>query len=232
KYKDISDSLGQIALQGPQAEAILREICNEQYIPVKYYHFVKNGVLHLPTREITAIISKTGYTGERGYELYCNAEDTQELWNTLLSVGTSYGLIPCGLGARDTLRLEAGMPLYGHEMNDDISPLEAGLPCKTDGKDFIGRSAILARGEPKMKRVGLLATSRGIMREHCDIYEPNGAKIGWVSSGTHCPFLGKSVAMGYLPTQEVSFGKKVTVDVRGRMIEAEIVSLPFYKVTK
>lgn len=232
RYEDISERVGQLALQGPASGKILRKLCAESDIPEKYYHFHEGSVLHLGDRDIPALVSQTGYTGEFGYEIYCRAEDTVVLWNALLSAGKDEGLIPCGLGARDTLRLEASMPLYGHEMNDDISPRDAGLPCKLDGKDFIGRDAIIARGAPKIKRIGLKVTGRGIVREHCDLYGKDGRKLGWTTSGTFCPFLNQSVAMGYLDIGEIETGKRLDADVRGRMVEVEIVPLPFYKITR
>jgi len=229
KYQDISESLAQIALQGPQAKDILCKLCAPEYIPGKYYHFVENGVLDIGSRKINALISKTGYTGERGYELYSSPGDASDIWNALLLAGKGDGLIPCGLGARDTLRLEASMPLYGHEMNEQISPPEAGLPCSLDGKDFIGRQSIINRGKPSVKRVGLKITGRGIAREHCPVFDKAGKEIGWVSSGTHCPFLGYAAAMAYVPAEGFAPGTVVDVDVRGRMVEAVIVSLPFYR---
>ena len=138
------------------------------------------------------------------------------------------GLIPCGLGARDTLRLEASMPLYGHEMNDEITPKMAGLPCKLTGKDFIGRDALVALGAPKMKRIGMKVVGRGIVREHCDLYTMDGEKIGWASSGTFAPYIGCGVAMGYIPVEDIEIGKHLNADVRGRMVELEIVPMPFY----
>ena len=231
-YKDEGDEFGEIALQGPRSREILQKICAEENIPVKYYSFRKDVPIVLGDKTITTIVSRTGYTGELGYEIYCSAEDTVELWNTLLEAGKEYGLIPCGLGARDTLRLEASMPLYGHEMTDEITPLMAGLPCKLDGKNFIGRDAILALGAPKMKRVGLAAVGRGIPREHCDLYSMDGEKIGFIASGTHCPFVGKALAMGYVPVELIEVGRHLQADVRGRMVEMEIVPMPFYKAAK
>lgn len=227
---DISEDVAQIALQGPEADAILRKICKEEDIPAKYYSFVEEGKLQLKDKEITAIVSKTGYTGEDGYELYCKSEDAADLWNTLLEVGKENGLIPCGLGARDTLRMEAAMPLYGHEMNDELTPREAGLSyfLKMDKPDFIGKSAIEAKGAPTVKRVGLEITGKGIAREHSDIYV-NGEKVGHVTSGTHCPFIGKAIAMAYLPVELATVGTEVEIDVRGRRISAVVVKLPFYK---
>ena len=227
---DISESVAQIALQGPASDTILSKICEESYIPTKYYTFVEEGVLRLGDREITAIVSKTGYTGEDGYELYCKAEDACDLWNTLLTIGADECLIPCGLGARDTLRLEAAMPLYGHEMNDELTPKESGIGffVKMDKPDFIGKQAILDKGAPTIKRVGLLVTGRGIAREHCPVYV-DGKQVGEVTSGTHCPYIGKAIAMAYLPIELAVVGNAVQIDVRGRMIDAEIIKLPFYK---
>jgi len=231
-YKDIGNEVGQLALQGPKSKEILSKLCDEQYLPEKYYTFIDNAVIRLPKGEIGALISQTGYTGEFGYEIYCKAEDTVDLWNAILEAGKEEGLLPCGLGARDTLRLEASMPLYGHEMTDDITPKMAGLPCKLDGKDFIGRDALVELGAPAIKRIGMKVVGRGIPREHCDLYTMDGKKIGWVSSGTHCPFIGQGVAMGYIPVEEIEIGKHLNADVRGRMVEVEIVKLPFYKIEK
>lgn len=229
-FIDEGNEFGQLALQGPKSRDILKKICAEKDIPEKYYTFIDGVTLKLQNREITAMVSQTGYTGELGYEIYCKSADTVELWKTLLAVGAEDGLIACGLGARDTLRLEASMPLYGHEMSDEITPKMAGLPCKLDGKDFIGRDALVALGAPKMKRIGMEVVGRGIPREHCDLYTKDGQKIGFVSSGTHCPYIGKGVAMGYIPVEQVEIGKHLNADVRGRMVEVEIVKMPFYKV--
>lgn len=224
--EDRSDSIAQLALQGPRAQAILRPLAGE--LPEKNYSAVLQGAVD----GIPCLISRTGYTGEDGFELYCAPGDAPLLWDKLLSAGADYGLIPCGLGARDTLRLEAAMPLYGHEMDDDVSPREAGLPCKLDGKDFLGREAIIARGTPTVKRVGLKVTGRGIVREHCDLYRPGGDKVGRTTSGTHCPFLGYGAAMGYVDLSAAEPGTALEADVRGRRIAVEIVPLPFYKITR
>ncbi len=228
RYEDISESMAQIAIQGPASDTILRKLCDAADIPVKYYYFIENGEVDTGSRKIRALISRTGYTGELGYEIYCRPQDAPDLWNALLRAGEDEGLIPCGLGARDTLRLEASMPLYGHEMNDDISPVEAGLPCRLDGKDFLGKQAIIARGAPSVKRVGLRVTGRGIAREQCPVHDMDGIRIGWVSSGTFCPYLGYAAAMAYVPAEGYLEGTGLLVDVRGRMVEAVIVPLPFY----
>lgn len=231
-YADVSDAVGQLALQGPKAASILQTLCDEAALPTQYYHFTDHCTLDVGGRTISALISQTGYTGEHGYEIYCKSEDTPALWNALLAAGKDEGLLPCGLGARDTLRLEASMPLYGHEMTDELSPKEAGLPCKLDGKNFIGRDAILAKGAPKQKRAGFRVTGRGIVREHTELYTGDGKKIGWVSSGTHCPYLGQCYGMCYLPIEQSQPGNVFFADVRGRKVEIELVPMPFYNVNK
>ena len=231
-YRDISDEIAQLALQGPASGRILAKLCAQEEIPAKYYTFREHCVLHLGSRDITALVSQTGYTGEFGFEIYCAAADAVDLWNALLAAGADEGLIPCGLGARDTLRLEAAMPLYGHEMTDDISPKEAGLPCKLDGKNFIGRDAIIARGAPAIKRVGLKVTGRGIVREHCELLTKDGRKVGHTTSGTFCPYLNYGAAMGYVDLAEAVVGTELDADVRGRKVAVEIVPLPFYKIQR
>ena len=179
---------------------------------------------------INCIVSRTGYTGSDGFELYTAAAKTEKLWDLLLAAGEEEGLIPCGLGARDTLRLEAGMPLYGHELTDTISPLTSGLGyfVKMQKPDFIGKAALEAAGTPKQCRVGLKAIGRGIPREHQEVYD--GEKlIGHTTSGTHCPFVGYPASMAIIDVEYKAPGTVVSVDVRGRRVEAEVVKLPFYK---
>ena len=152
-----------------------------------------------------------------------------KLWKTLRAAGEEFGLIPAGLGARDTLRLEAAMPLYGHEMDEEITPLEAGLDfgVKLNKEEFIGHDALVAAGAPKRVRIGLEVTGRGIVREHQDVFS-NGACIGHTTSGTHCPYLGKAIAMALVTAGSVKEGDEVEVDVRGRKVAAKVVPLPFY----
>lgn len=228
-FTDISDTVGQIALQGPKADGILRKLVKEEDIPVKYYSCIPRGTV----AGIECLISRTGYTGEDGYELYMAAKDAPVLWEALMEAGAEYGLIPCGLGARDTLRLEASMPLYGHEMNDVITPLETGLgfAVKMNKEDFIGKAALEKKGAPSVVRVGLKVTGRGIIREHAKVY-CDGEEIGETTSGTHCPYLGYPAAMALVKKEFAENGKKAEAEVRGRRIEAEIVPLPFYKRKK
>ena len=222
---DISDDMALIALQGPLSTDIIGKISDINELPVKYYTFKEN----VDISGISCMVSKTGYTGEGGYEICCKNEDAAPLWELLLDAGADKGLIPCGLGARDTLRLEAGMPLYGHEMDDDISPIEAGLgfAVKLKKDNFIGKKGIIDRGTPTKTRVGLKITGRGIARENCPVlYGDN--EIGRTSSGTHSPYLGYPIAMALIDVEKSSIGTELLVDVRGRKITAEIVELPFY----
>ena len=226
QFEDISDQVAQIALQGPQSEAILSKLCPVENHPAKYYTFTNN----VEVAGCTCLLSRTGYTGEDGFELYCAPKDAVKLWNALLEAGKENGLIPCGLGARDTLRLEAGMPLYGHEMDETVTPLEAGLDfaVKLNKPEFIGKDALVAAGTPQRVRVGLAVTGRGIVREHQDLFL-NGEKIGHTTFGTHCPFLGKALAMGLIDAKYAAVGTALEADVRGRRVAVEIVPLPFYK---
>lgn len=228
-FTDVSAQYAQIALQGPKAIEILKKLTAEENIPAKYYH----AVFDAEVAGMPCIVSKTGYTGEDGVEIYLACEFAEKMWDALLEAGKEEGLIPCGLGARDTLRMEAAMPLYGHEMDDEITPLETGLKfaVKMAKDDFIGKAAMEAKGEPQIKRIGLKVTGRGIIREHEDIFV-NGEKIGHTTSGTHCPYLGYPIAMALVPVGYGELGTKMEVEVRGRMVEAEVVALPFYKRSK
>lgn len=228
KLEDISDQISQMALQGPAAENILKKLAAEADIPQKNYTFTTK----MQVAGMDCLVSRTGYTGEDGFEIYCANADAPAIWNKLLEAGEEFGLIPCGLGARDTLRMEAAMPLYGHEMDETVSPWETGLgwAVKMAKEDFIGKAAIEATGRPRA-RVGLKITGRGIAREHCDVYA-DGKLIGHTTSGTHCPFLGVPVAMALVEAAYKEVGTAVEVDVRGRKIAAEVVKLPFYKREK
>jgi len=225
---DISDDVAQLALQGPAAKALIASLTPADQIPQKYYWFTERANVG----GIECLLSRTGYTGEFGYELYVKPEDAPAMWTLLLEKGREAGLIPCGLGARDTLRLEAGMPLYGHEMDETVSPLETGLAwaVKAEGRDFIGRDAMLSKGAPRA-RVGLKATGKGILREHQQVFR-DGKPIGQTTSGTMLPFIGSACAMALVESGSVEVGDAVEVDVRGRMVAAEVVPLPFYNRAK
>lgn len=223
---DASDDYAQIALQGPKAEEILKKLAAEEDIPTGYYTALFDRTID----GMNCIISRTGYTGEDGFEIYLSPADAPKMWNLLLDAGKEEGLIPCGLGARDTLRLEASMPLYGHEMNDEISPRETGLGIfvKMKKEDFIGKAALVQRGKPTVKRVGLKVTGRGILREHQSVLL-DGKEIGHTTSGTFCPYLNQPVAMAILPKEYAEIGTALEVDVRGRKVPVEVIALPFYK---
>lgn len=227
--KDLSDECAEIALQGPKAPAILSELLPPESIPKGYYTAVKHAVID----GMDCMISRTGYTGELGYEIFTANENAVKLWKRLRETGTKYGLIPCGLGARDTLRLEAGMPLYGHEMDEETTPLEAdlGFGVKLGKEEFIGRDALIAKGEPQRIRVGLEVTGRGIVREHQDLYV-GGEKVGASTSGTHCPYLGKPAAMAIVDRAYSAPGTELEADVRGRRVACRVVPYVFYKRQK
>ena len=227
--EDVSAQYGQVALQGPKAEEILRKLTSEENIPAGYY----TALFDREVAGVRCIVSRTGYTGEDGFELYMPAADAPALWRALLAAGKDEGLIPCGLGCRDTLRLEAAMPLYGHELSADITPKEAGLGffVKLDKEDFIGKEALVAKGAPSRKRVGLRVTGRGIAREHQEVMA-DGRLVGMTTSGTHCPYVGAPIAMAMIEAALAVPGQKVDVMVRGKAVEAEVVKLPFYKREK
>ena len=225
-FADLSDDLAQVALQGPQSQAILSKLTDAAQIPQKYYSFTAEAFV----AGVPCILSQTGYTGEHGYELYTAPEYAGALWDALLDAGKEYGLIPCGLGARDTLRLEAAMPLYGHEMNDSITPLETGLAfaVKLQKEDFIGKAGIELKNPPPRKRVGLKITGRGIVREQEPVF-CDGRQIGVTTSGTHCPYLGGAFAMALVESAFAEVGCAVETESRGRKVSAEVMPLPFYK---
>ena len=225
-FEDLSDGIAELALQGPRSKEVLAKLCDTEQLPQRYYTAVR----HVDIAGIDCMVSRTGYTGEFGYELYCTPAEAPALWHALREAGEEFGLIPCGLGARDTLRLEASMPLYGHEMDEDTTPLEAGLQLGVRmGKDeFIGRDAILAAGEPARVRVGLKAKGRGILREHMDVYA--GEKlVGQTTSGTFAPHLKCAIAMARIDVAQAEVGTELEVEVRGRRVAATVVPMPFYK---
>lgn len=227
--QDISESIAQLALQGPASAEILKSLVTSGELPQKYYTAARDIYID----DMECMISRTGYTGEFGYEIYTAAGNAEKLWKTIRRAGEPYGLMPAGLGARDTLRLEASMPLYGHEINDEISPVEACLSSavKMDKAEFIGKEALIARGEPKKVRVGLSVTGRGIIREHQDLYIGD-ERVGITTSGTFCPYINHAVAMAMVDADKAAEGTILEADVRGRRIQAEIVPMPFYKRSK
>lgn len=222
--EDISESVSQVALQGPKALEILATLMDANDIPKKYYAFTANTTI----ANQPCLLSRNGYTGEDGVEIYGGHAEIVAIYKALLQAGAK----PCGLGARDTLRLEAGMPLYGHELGEELSAIEAGLGMfiKMDKEDFIGKSS-LSDFVPAQKRVGLRMLGRGIAREGCKVLA-EGREVGLVSSGTQLPFVKFAGAMAFVDEAFADIGTKLMVDVRGRQIEAEVVALPFYKKAK
>ena len=219
EFENISDEVSQIALQGPKAKEIVRRFTDR--IPAKNYSFIED----VDIKGINVLLSRTGYTGEDGFELYCRNEDVCALWQLLLDEGVE----PCGLGARDTLRLEAAMPLYGHELSDRIKPTESNLSFFIKfTKDFIGKEEL--EKELTRKRIGLKVIDKGIAREHCPVF-CNGKEVGFVTSGTFSPTLNCAVAMAIVDI-EAAEENEFEIEVRNRRLKAEKVALPFYKRNK
>jgi aminomethyltransferase len=233
ELNNVSADYCQLALQGPDAQSILQKLTNQPLDEIKYYHF-KLGTVD----GVEAIISRTGYTGEDGFEVYAAAGRAEQVWNKILDAGNSgseNGVLPCGLAARNTLRLESGLALYGHEIDETTTLLEANLGwiCKLDKGDFIGREALARQKEEGLKRklVGFEVTDRGIARDDQEVVV-NGERVGKVTSGSPAPFLKKNIGFAYVPVEYASVGQEIQIDVRGRLVGAQIIKTPFYKRPK
>jgi len=226
EIEDVSDATALLALQGPGAREILRPLANLDVDDVHYYRFLEGEVAGVP-----AIISGTGYTGEDGFELYVPADQAAGLWRALLDAGSDAGLIPAGLGARDSLRLEVGYALYGNDLDEEHTTLESGLGwvTKLDKGDFVGRAALAAQKEAGVERrlVGLRMTGKGFPRPGYDVVS-DGEVVGNVTSGTVSPTLGFGVALGYVPVALSKADTVVQIDARGRLIDAVVQRPPFY----
>ena len=226
ELEDASDRTGLLALQGPAAREILRPLASIDVDSVKYYRFTEGEVAGVP-----AVISGTGYTGEDGFELYVDAGDARGLWDALLLEGAAAGLIPVGLGARDSLRLEMGYALYGNDLDEQHSTLESGLGwvTKLDKGDFVGRDALAAQKAAGVTRrlVAIRLEAKGFPRPGYDV-KHEGEVVGNVTSGTVSPSLGVGVAMGYVPTELCKPGTALQIDVRGRLTDAVVQRSPFY----
>lgn len=231
ELENISDQTAEVALQGPAANTILSHLTTVNLSEIGYY-WLKQDV---DIAGIRCLISRTGYTGEDGFEVYCQAGDVAALWQTILEVGRESGLLPAGLGARDTLRFEAGLPLYGHELSPEITPLEAGLKpfVKFDKGDFIGSAALNAQYQTGVQRkvVGLEMIGRGIARAG-HICMADGKAIGEITSGTFAPTLGKNLALALLDIQYNAVETTIQVDIRGKLVDAKVVAKPFYRRNK
>jgi aminomethyltransferase len=231
--RNLSAEYCQIAIQGPDAPAILQKLTDTPLDAIKYYHFQMGAV-----DGVKGIISRTGYTGEDGFEFYGPAGQAAQLWRKMLDAGNfgaAEGITPAGLAARNTLRLEAAMALYGHELSEDITPLEAGLGwiCKLKKGEFTGREALRKQKEEGVRRklVGFEMTERGIARDGQDVVI-DGAVVGQVTSGSPAPFLKQNIGLAFVPTEYAQPGQAIQIDVRGRLIAAQIVPTPFYKRNK
>jgi aminomethyltransferase len=215
-----------IAVQGPRALETVQPLFNAPLAPVKYYHAVLGRVLE----SVDAVVSRTGYTGEDGFELILSSGEAERVWTALLESGKPFGIVPCGLGARDTLRFEAAMPLYGHELSETINPYAAGVgwAVKLKKGDFIGREALETfKSNPGQTRVGLRLEGKRIARQG-SIVRHEGNDVGIVTSGTFAPTLGQTLAMALVDPGVSAVGTRLAVDVRGREESAEVVALPFY----
>ncbi len=216
-----------LAVQGPRSAELLSSIVHSDLDGMKYY-----SVVETEADGRNAMVSRTGYTGEDGFELIVSNSDGPELWDRILETGKPLGAVPCGLGCRDTLRLEAAMPLYGHELDESIDPFTAGLDfaVKLQAGDFIGKAALIAKqADPdRLRRIGLVLEGRRIAREGAPVLSEAGP-IGQVTSGTFSPTLQTSIAMAYVPAADSEPGRDLSVDIRGKRTPAKVVPLPFYK---
>jgi aminomethyltransferase len=234
KVEDLSDDFTQIAIQGPKAVSLLQKLTDADLSTVKFYWVTRGTVCGLKD----TLIARTGYTGEDGFEIYVPSDDvtSARVWNEILDAGREFGVVPCGLGSRNTLRLEAKLPLYGHEISDTINVWEAGLDrfCKMEKPEFIGRAVLeKAKAEgPKQTLVGLEMIERGIARDGYRVLDDAGGAIGYVTSGSPAPFLKKNIALAYVPAEFASLGRELKVEIRGQGVRAMVVPTPFYKKPK
>jgi aminomethyltransferase len=228
---ELSDSYTQLAIQGPRAVDVLQKLTDANLAPIKNYWFTHGTVCGLPN----TLIARTGYTGEDGFEIYVpsNVATSERVWDAVMEAGREFGILPCGLGARNTLRLEAKMALYGHEISDEINVWEAGLEryAKMDKPEFIGREALAAARAAGLKRtlVGLEMIDRGIGRDGYACCADTGPAVGVITSGSPSPTLGKNIALAYVPPAMSAVGTTIFVEIRGQRVKAQVVPTPFYK---
>ena len=232
--QNLSDDYTQIAIQGPKGVNLLQKLTDADLSAVKFYWVTRGklcGLNHI-------LMGRTGYTAEDGFEIYVPADEatSARVWNAVLVAGREFGVVPCGLGARNTLRLEGKLPLYGHEISDTINVWEAGLDrfCKMEKPEFMGRAALEKARAAGVKRtmVGLEMTERGIARDGYKVLDGGGCEIGYVTSGSPAPFLKKNIALSYVPRELAAVGTAVKVEIRGQGVGAVVVPTPFYKRPK
>ena len=234
QVENLSDNFTQIAIQGPKGVDLLSKLTDADLRGVKFYWVTRGTVCGLKN----ILIARTGYTGEDGFEIYIPSDDqtSVRVWNEVLAAGKEFGVIPCGLGARNTLRLEAKLPLYGHEISDTINVWEAGLDrfCKMEKPEFIGYEALAKAKAVGLTRtlVGLETIERGIARDGYRILNTQGQGIGYVTSGSYAPFLKKNVALAYVPSEYSALGGELLVEIRGQGVKAKVVPTPFYRKPK
>src|SRR5207302_8384180 len=222
-----------IAVQGPKGVDVLQKLTDTDLSGVKFYWVTRGTVCELKN----ILIARTGYTAEDGFEIYIPADEatSARVWNEILAAGKEFGCVPCGLGSRNTLRLEGKLPLYGHEISDTINVWEAGVDrfCKMEKPEFVGRAALEKAKAAGIKRslVGLEMTERGIARDGYKVLDVNGREIGYVTSGSPAPFLKKNIALAYVPVELAAVGTAVKVEIRGAGVGAVVGPTPFYKRT-
>jgi aminomethyltransferase len=232
--ENLSDDFTQIAIQGPKGVDVLQKLTDADLSAVKFYWVTHGTVSGLKN----ILIARTGYTAEDGFEIYIPADEvtSARVWNEILSAGKEFGIVPCGLGSRNTLRLEGKLPLYGHEISDTINVWEAGLDrfCKMEKPEFVGRAALEKAKSEGVKRtlVGMEMVERGIARDGYKVLDGGGQEIGYVTSGSPAPFLKKNIALAYVPSQFATVGTAVKVEIRGQGVGAQVVPTPFYKRPK
>ena len=230
----LSDDFTQIAVQGPKGVNVLQKLTDADLSAVKFYWVTRGTLCGLKN----ILMGRTGYTAEDGFEIYIpsDEETSARIWYAILDAGKEFGVVPCGLGARNTLRLEGKLPLYGHEISDTINVWEAGLDrfCKMEKPEFIGHDALEKARAAGVKRtlVGLEMVDRGIARDGYRILGANGGEIGYVTSGSPAPFLKKNIALAYVPLDQAAVGNTVLVEIRGQGVKAQVVPTPFYKRPK
>jgi aminomethyltransferase len=232
--ENLSDDFTQIAIQGPKAVDVLQKLTTADLSAVKFY-WVTRGTL---SGMKNILMGRTGYTAEDGFEIYIPSDESTSarVWREILEAGKEFGAVPCGLGARNTLRLEGCLSLYGHEISDAINVWEAGLDrfCKMEKPEFIGRAALEKAKSAGLKRtlVGLQMVERGIARDGYKILDDGGREIGYVTSGSPAPFLKKNIALAYVPLAQAAVGTNLKVEIRGQGVKAQVVPMPFYKRPK
>jgi len=234
RVENLSDDFTQIAIQGPKGVNVLQKLTDADLSAVKFYWVTRGTVCGLKN----VLIARTGYTGEDGFEIYIPSDESTSarVWNEVLEAGKEFGVVPCGLGARNTLRLEAKLPLYGHEISDTINVWEAKLDrfCKMEKPEFIGRESLeKAKAAPLTRTlVGLEMMERGIARDGYKVLEDGGREIGYVTSGSPAPFLKKNIALAYVPAEFSAAGSTLKIEIRNQGVKAQVVPTPFYKKPK